>query len=59
MDYVVGKVQHKSEHELRLSECKAVDKGDKLNFDVFSLELQRVLMRNGMFCILRRPSKPS
>ena len=37
---------------------KAIDKGDKLNFDMFRLELQCVLMRNGMFYIVRGPSKP-
>ena len=34
---------------------KAIDKGDRLNFDMFSHELQCVLMRNGMFCVVRGP----
>ena len=37
---------------------KAIDKGDRLNFDKFRHELQCVLTRNGMFCIVRGPSKP-
>ena len=37
---------------------KAIGKGDKLNFDMFRLELQCVLMRNGMIYIVRGPSKP-